>query len=131
MMTADEKLLKIHGMKLGSVLYDGPMSVAGCSTSPDLGYRFRAYPFAERFPGKMNVRVYDEGTVAAMFAIPSIWRGQHPLKGMHDWFATAVRMTFSRPVPLQIGGDAIGLRQTAEFRLSERRIDVLDWRAFD
>jgi len=130
-VTADRKLLKVHGLRHGSVLYDGPMSVAGCSTSPDLGYGFRAYPFAERFPGRMNVRVYDEGTLAAILAIPRIWRGEHPLKGMHDWFATAVRLTFSRKVPLQIGGDAIGLRQTVECRIADRRINVLDWSAFD
>jgi Diacylglycerol kinase catalytic domain len=129
-VTADRKLLKVHGLRHGSVLYDGPMSVAGCSTSPDLGYGFRAYPFAERFPGRMNVRVYDEGTLAAIRAIPQIWRGEHPLKGMHDWFAMAVRMTFSRKVPLQIGGDAVGLRQTVECRLADRRVDVLDWSAF-
>jgi diacylglycerol kinase family enzyme len=130
-VTADRKLLKVHGLRHGSVLYDGPMSVAGCSTSPDLGYGFRAYPFAERFPGRMNVRVYDEGTLAAILAIPRIWRGEHPLKGMHDWFATAVRLTFSRKVPLQIGGDAIGLRQTVECKIADRRINVLDWSAFD
>jgi diacylglycerol kinase family enzyme len=130
-VTADKKLLRVHGLRHGSILYDGPMSVAGCSTSPDLGYGFRAYPFAERFPGKMNVRVYDEGTLGAIRAIPRIWRGEHPIKGMHDWFAVAVRMTFSRKVPLQIGGDAIGMRQTVECKLADRRVDVLDWRAFD
>jgi diacylglycerol kinase family enzyme len=130
-VTADRKLLKVHGLRRGSVLYDGPMSVAGCSTNPDLGYGFRAYPFAERFPGRMNVRVYDEGTLAAIRAIPHIWRGEHPLKGMHDWFAMAVRMTFSRKVPLQIGGDAVGLRRTVECKLADRRVDVLDWSAFD
>jgi diacylglycerol kinase family enzyme len=130
-ITADQKLLRIHGAKLGTVLYDGPVSVAGCSTSPDLGYGFRAYPFAERFPGNMNVRVYDEGTLSAVASIPSLWRGKHPLKGMHDWFATAVRMTFSRPVPLQIGGDAVGSRQTVEYRVAERQVGLLDWRAYD
>ena len=130
-ITADRKLLKIHGAKLGTVLYDGPTSVAGCATSPDLGYKFRAYPFAERLPGMMNVRVYDQSTVAAILDIPKIWIGQHPLEGMHDWFATAVRMTFSRSLPLQIGGDAVGSRQTVEYRVSDRRIDLLDWRALD
>ncbi len=130
-ITADQKLLKIHGAKLGSVLYDGPVSVAGCSTSPDLGYKFRAYPFAERFPGKMNVRVYDEGPISAIASIPRLWRGEHPLRGMHDWFATAVRMTFSRPVPLQIGGDAVGTRQTVEYRVADRRLELVDWRAYD
>jgi diacylglycerol kinase family enzyme len=130
-ITADQKLLKIHGAKLGTVLYDGPVSVAGCSTSPDLGYKFRAYPFAERFPGKMNVRVYDEEAVSAIASIPRLWRGEHPLRGMHDWFATAVRMTFSRPVPLQIGGDAVGARQTVEYKVAERQVRLVDWRAYD
>lgn len=128
-ITADKKLLRIHGAKHGTVLYDGPMSVAGCATSPDLGYKFRAYPFAERLPGMMNVRVYDQGTLTAIRDIPDIWRGKHPLRGMHDWFATAVRMTFSRSIPLQIGGDAVGSRQTVEYRIAERRVDLLDWRA--
>jgi hypothetical protein len=130
-MTADQKLLKIHGAKLGTVLYDGPVSVAGCSTSPELGYQFRAYPFAERFPGMMNVRLYDEGPISAIASIPRLWRGQHPLKGMHDWFTTAVRMTFSRPVPVQIGGDAVGMRQTIEYRVADRRVELVDWRAYD
>ena len=116
-ITADKKLLKLHGIGRGAVLYDGMASVAGCAISPELGYHFRAYPFAERFLGMMNVRVYDEKTVSAVARIPRIWRGEHPLRGMHDWFATKVRMTFSRPVPLQIGGDAVGFRQTVEFKI--------------
>src|SRR5262249_43804543 len=93
-ITADKKLRKLAGTGRGAVLWDGPASVAGCSTCPELGYGFRAYPFAERFMGMMNVRVYDEHTVAAVRSIPALWRGQHPLRGMHDWFTTAVRMTF-------------------------------------
>jgi diacylglycerol kinase family enzyme len=130
-MTADRKLIKIHGAKHGTVLYDGPASVAGCSTSPELGYGFRAFPFAERMLGHMNVRIYDEGPVGAVLVIPNLWRGQHPLRGMHDWFATAVRMTFSRSVPVQIGGDAVGSRQTLEYRIADREVMLLDWRGFD
>ena len=37
-------------------------------------------------------------------------------------------MTFSRPVPLQIGGEAIGSRLTVEFKRADRRVDALDWR---
>ena len=129
-ITADRKLMKLHGVGHGAVLYDGMASVAGCSISPELGYHFRAYPFAERFLGMMNVRVYDEKTLSAVSRIPRIWRGEHPLRGMHDWFATKVRMTFSRPVPLQIGGDAVGFRQTVEFEISDREIELIDWRGF-
>ena len=47
---------------------------------------------------------------------------------MHDWFTTGVRMTFSRPVPLQIGGDAVGMRQSVDFRYAGRDVAMLDWR---
>jgi diacylglycerol kinase family enzyme len=127
-ITADRKLLKLSGLGRGSVLWDGPASVAGCSTCPELGYGFRAFPFAERFLGMMNVRIYDQRVLTAIRDIPPLWRGQHPLRGMHDWFSTAVRMTFSRPVPLQIGGDAVGARQSVEYRVFEKEIELLDWR---
>ncbi len=127
-ITADKKLLKLHGVGRGAVLWDGPASVAACATCPELGYGFRAFPFAERFLGMMNVRIYDEETLAAIAHIPALWRGQHPLRGMHDWFSTAVRMTFSRPVPLQIGGDAIGTRQSVEYRIYDHEIELIDWR---
>ena len=127
-MTADRKLLKLAGVKRGDVLYDGMSSVAAASTCPEFGYGFRAFPFAERMLGMINVRVYDRTAQAAIASIPKLWSGAHPLRGMHDWFTTAVRMTFSRPVPLQIGGDAVGMRQTIEFRYGGRAIAMLDWR---
>jgi diacylglycerol kinase family enzyme len=129
-MTADRKLIKLHGVGHGAVLYEGMVSVAGCSTTPELGSHFRAYPHAERYLGMLNVRVYDEKTLSAVTRIPRIWRGEHPLRGMQDWFATKVRMTFSRPVPLQIGGDAVGYRQTVEYEIADREIEVVDWRGF-
>jgi diacylglycerol kinase family enzyme len=128
-MTHDRKLVKLEGVKHGAVLYDGLASVTGAASVPEFGYGFRAFPHAERFLGFMNVRVYDRPVFRAVKDIPKLWRGQHPLRGMHDWFATAVRMTFSRPMPLQIGGDAVGHRQTIEYRVGSRQIDILDWRA--
>jgi diacylglycerol kinase family enzyme len=127
-ITPEKKLVRIEGVKHGSVLYEGMASVAACSTCPEFGYGFKAFPFAERLPGTINVRIYDRGALGAIAHIPKLWRGQHPLLGMHDWFATAVRMTFSRPVPLQIGGDASGMRRSIEYRHAGREVDVLDWR---
>ena len=128
-MSHDNKLVKLEGVKHGSVLYDGLASVTGAASVPEFGFGFRAFPHAERFLGFMNVRIYDRPVFTAITEIPKLWRGQHPMRGMHDWFATAVRMTFSRPMPLQIGGDAVGHRQTIEYRVGSRQIDVLDWRA--
>lgn len=128
-ITADRKMLKLHGVGHGAVLYEGLASVAGCATVPEFGYGFRAFPFAERFIGMLSVRIYDRTAAGAIKDIPLLWKGQHPLRGMHDWFSKAVRMTFSRPMPLEIGGDAVGERQTVDYRICERTAEMLDFRA--
>jgi diacylglycerol kinase family enzyme len=127
-ITRDRSMVRLEGVGRGSILYEGMASVAGAATCPEFGYGFRAYPFAERLLGYMNVRVYDQAATTAIRDIPKLWKGQHPLRGMTDWFAKEIRMTFSRPMPLQIGGEAVGSRLTVEYKASDRMVDALDWR---
>ena len=119
---------RLPGAKRGTVLYDGGMGTASVGTCPEFGYHFRAFPFAERMPGFLSVRAYDRGALDAVASIPLLWKGTHPLRGMHDWLATHVRMTFSRDVQVQIGGDAHGMRRTIEYRAAERGVKMVDWR---
>jgi diacylglycerol kinase family enzyme len=118
----------MEGVQQGAVIYDGPAGIASVGTCPEFGYRFRAFPFAERMPGFMSVRAYSRGALGAVATIPRLWKGEHPLDGMHDWLATHIRMTFSRSVSLQIGGDAHGTRRTVEYRAASRAIGMVDWR---
>jgi len=120
--------VRLSGAGRGTVLYEGPASVAGCATCPEFGYRFRAYPHAERLLGYVNVRVYDQTPLRAIRDIPRLWHGKHPLEGMHDWFTTGVRMTFSRECPLQVGGEAVGSRRTVDYILSPREVRAVDFR---
>jgi diacylglycerol kinase family enzyme len=130
-LDADARPRKLSGSSNGTVLYDGPVGIASVGTCPEFGYRFKAFPFAERMPGFMSVRAYARGALGAVASIPRLWRGAHPLEGMHDWLATHVRMTFSRPVPLQIGGDAVGVRRTIEYRSARRAASMVAWRRLD
>jgi diacylglycerol kinase family enzyme len=118
----------LQGVGPGSVLYDGPVGIASVATCPEFGYRFRAFPFAERMPGFFSVRAYTRNALRAVATIPRLWKGEHPLPGMHDWFATHIRMTFSRPMPLQIGGDAHGFRRTVEYRAAAGEVRMVDWK---
>ncbi len=118
----------LDGAGRGAVLYDAPAGAVAAGTCPEFGYRFRAIPFAERMPGFISVRAYDRGALGAIASIPSLWKGTHPMGGMHDWLVTNVRLTFSRPVSLQIGGDAYGIRRTIEFRAADREVKMVDWR---
>jgi diacylglycerol kinase family enzyme len=119
---------RMESVGRGAVIYDGPAGIASVGTCPEFGYRFKAFPFAERMPGFMSVRAYARGALRAVTTIPRLWNGDHPLPGMHDWLATHVRMTFSRAVALQIGGDAHGMRRTIEYRAASRCIGMVDWR---
>lgn len=124
----DTKLRPLAGARRGTILYEGMVSVAGGATCPEFGYGFKAYPFADRLLDWLNIRIYDQTPLRAVGDIPKIWRGEHPLRGMRDWFTTAARLTFSRAVPLQIGGEAVGSRLTVELALSKRKVEALDWR---
>ena len=64
----------------------------------------------------------------ALLNAAKIWRGLE-VKGMYDWFATGVRMRFSRPMPFQIGGDPMGERSEIVLRAARERVRVIDWRA--
>ncbi len=118
----------LEGVGRGAVLYDGPIGIASVATCPEFGYRFRAFPFAERMPGYISVRAYNRGALGAVASIPRLWKGEHPLTGMHDWFATHIRMTFSRPMQLQVGGDAHGFRRAVEYRAADQGVRMVDWR---
>jgi len=124
----DGRPRRMPGVGPGCVVYDGPAGTASVGTCPEFGYRFKAFPFAERMPGFVDVRVYNRGALGAVASIPLLWTGAHPIHGMHDWLVTHVRMSFSRPVPLQVGGDAHGMRRDVEYRAARRSIPMVDWR---
>lgn len=110
-------------------LYEGPISVGGAAVEPEWGARFKAYPFAGLVPGTLNMRVYDRTAFEAARNMFKLWRGAFPLPGMHDFFITRARMTFSRPMPFQMAGDPIGLRESIEFQVAPQTIDLVDWNA--
>ncbi len=119
---------RLKGIGPGTVLYDAPAGIAAVGTCPEFGYRFKAFPHAERLPGFMSVRAYSRGAVGAVASIPRLWRGEPGIEGMHDWLATHVRMTFSRDVPLQVGGDSWGARRSIVFKAAARDVRVVHWK---
>ena len=60
----------LEGVGRGAVIYDGTVGIASVGTCPEFGYRFRAFPFAERMPGFMSVRAYAAERLRR--------RGDHP-----------------------------------------------------
>ena len=116
-----------HGDK-GALLYRGPAGVAGAATTPEWGFGFKAFPFAQAVPNRLSVRVYGATVLEATRNMFKLWRGEHPMPHMHDWFVQRVRMEFDREVPFQMGGDVIGLRRSLEFDLAGESVQLVDWR---
>ena len=116
-----------HGGR-GALLYRGSAGVAGAATTPEWGFGFKAYPFAEAVPGRLSVRVYSASVLEAVRHAVPLWRGQHPLPNMHDFLVEGVRMEFDRDVPLQLAGDLAGMRRTVELKLYPERVQLVDWR---
>ncbi|MDP3500476.1 MAG: diacylglycerol kinase family protein [Myxococcales bacterium] len=111
----------------GTVLYDGPYGVAGAGTTMELGFGLKALHFARTMPGFMHTRVYAGTAAQATLRIPDLWRGVHPIPHSHDFLLTHCRMEFDRDVPVEVGGDVIGLRRRVEYRIAPQRVSVVDW----
>ena len=121
----DGKPAPCHG---STTLHEGPVSVGAASSVREWGYGLRAFPFAGLQPGFINVRIYQGHVLDGVLNAAKLWRGRE-VPGMYDWFATAVRMRFSRPMPFQIGGDPMGERTEIVLCAAPERVRVVDWRA--
>ena len=110
-------------------LHEGAFSIAAAGSTPEWGFGFRAFPFAQKKPGYINLRTYDRHPLEAARNVFKLWRGNHPQPGMTDFFVRKARLTFSRPVPFQIGGDPYGLRSTLDFSAAAEAANLVDWTA--
>ncbi|MCU0698238.1 MAG: diacylglycerol kinase [Myxococcaceae bacterium] len=124
---ASGKPVPVPGGARGAVLYEGPYGVAGAGTTMELGFGFKALHFARTMPGRMHTRVYAATAAQATGRIVDLWRGVHPIPHSHDFLLTHCRMEFDGEVPVEVGGDVIGLRRQVEFRIAPMVVPVVDW----
>ncbi len=126
--------LDVDGARLGreipsgDLLYAGPCLMAAASTVPFWGLGIRAFPFAGTAAGAMHLRVASRIPVpTVLLNLPRIWSGAFRHPGLHDFHADRVTLRFDRPAPLQIGGDAEGLRETVTMGVVSEPIEVVDF----
>jgi Diacylglycerol kinase catalytic domain len=125
---ANGRVIPHQGGEAGQVLYEGPYGVAGAGTTMELGFGFKALHFARTMPGRMHVRVYSASAAEATLRIVDLWRGVHPIPHSHDFLLTHCRMDFDEEVPVEVGGDIIGLRSSVEYRIAKEVVPVVDWK---
>ena len=114
----------------GELLHAGPCMLAAASTVPYYGLGLRAFPFAGRAQGMMQLRVATSiGVPTLLMNIPRIWSGRFAHDGLLDFHADRVSLRFERPVPLQIGGDAEGWRDELTFGMAANPVELVDFAA--
>ena len=110
------------------LLYAGPCMLAAAGTVPYYGFGLKAFPHALGQPGTMQLRVASEiGVASLLWNVPRIWKGSFSHPGLLDFQVDRVDLSFDRPVPLQIGGDAEGLRDRVTFGMAPRSVEVVDF----
>jgi diacylglycerol kinase family enzyme len=111
----------------GEVLYEGPSRMVAMSTIPYWGFGARIFPFANEREDRFSLRIVDINTIDVALHIRKIWRGVYHDDRVHDFLVDHVSIHYENPMPLQIGGDAVGARRVVRASLSERPIRVVDY----
>lgn len=112
----------------GELLYAGPAMLAAASTVPYYGLGLKVFPYTEAAQGMMQLRVVTAiGVSTLLMNLPSIWSGTFAHQGLLDFHAERVALRFERPTPLQIGGDAEGLRDEVTFGMAANPVELVDF----
>jgi len=113
----------------GELLYAGPCMMAGASTVPFYGMGMRIFPHAGKVRGLMALRVVSDLAVSTMLLnLHRIRSGDFAHDKVLDFHADQVALRFERPVPLQIGGDAEGWRESVSFGMAPTAVELVDFR---
>jgi diacylglycerol kinase family enzyme len=111
----------------GEILYKGPARVAAAGTVPYYGFGFTMFPHALKAPGRFQLRLTAIGVPKILGNLRKIWRGGTP-SGILDFQCEKVLIRFDRDMPVQIGGDAEGYKREVVVEMSDRSIELLDFR---
>jgi len=111
----------------GEVLFEGPSPAVCVGSVPYFGFRFKMFPFAERKPGYMQLRVVT-------LSIPRIlgnlffgvWQGTYRHPDLRDFIVRDVEVTSDSLLDYQVGGDAAGERHAVGFTLEEEPVRMVE-----
>ncbi|MCZ7584077.1 MAG: hypothetical protein M5R36_12475 [Deltaproteobacteria bacterium] len=85
-------------------------------------------PYALEKPGYMNLRVVETSVPKIVANLGKVWKGEFEDPKLFDYLVTKVRLESDGPMPLQLGGDPEGYRDSILVGVSSQTVDVLDYR---
>jgi diacylglycerol kinase family enzyme len=112
----------------GTLLYRGPAPMLSVGAIPYYGYGFTMFPFAERKPGFVQLRVCAVPVRELLTNLyPSIWKGDFRHEKLHDWLIKDVEVVADVPLPYQVGGDAWGEKSHLRFKAASEAWQMVDF----
>lgn len=107
----------------GQILYEGKAPMISVGTIPWVGYGITLFPFANRRPGYMQLRISAVPLSICLSNIyPSIWHGHFRHKKLYDFLVKDVTIESEHSLPYQWGGDAMGYKKQLYFRVSKEPV---------
>jgi diacylglycerol kinase family enzyme len=113
----------------GDIIFRGEINIVGVATTPYYGFSMKAFPYAMTMPGMMNLRIVQAGIPELLLNAGRIWDGVYGGPHFHDFLVSDVEIMTSSPMPMHIGGDAKGLRESMRYRVVPEAVRVLDFNA--
>jgi diacylglycerol kinase family enzyme len=110
----------------GETLYEGPITIAACSTVSHYSSGLRFFPFADALDGRVQLRVSSAGAWRVVGSLPRIFAGTYyNPKVLWDFAVTRVRFELARPAPFHIGGDVMDGTSSFGVGLSPHYVPLL------
>jgi hypothetical protein len=73
----------------------------------------------------MHLRVVQMSIPGILGNLRSLWHGRYESPKLLDFLVDHVEIELSEPVPYQRAGDAAGYRDSIEFALSPKRVNLV------
>lgn len=107
----------------GQILYDDVAPLICVGTIPSVGYGITMFPFANKRPGYMHLRISAVPIPVCLANLyPSIWHGHFRHKKLYDFLVKDVTIESEESLPYQLGGDAMGYKKQLYFKISKKPV---------
>lgn len=103
----------------GEVLYRGPVSMAAASTIPHLGMKLKMFPQVAQRKDRFQLRIGLINPLKVLVNMPALFRGEFEDEGIWDFRCSAISISATEEVPIQMGGDLMGRRKDVLIRLAQ------------
>lgn len=107
----------------GELLYDDKAAIICVGTIPYVGYGITMFPFANKRPGYMHLRVSAVPiSICLANLYPAIWHGHFRHKKLFDFLVKDVNIESEESLPYHIGGDAMGYRKQLYLKVADNPV---------